>query len=423
MVPHYTVLDMFAGAGGLTEGFFRHNFNFISHIEMNPLACQTLQTRTLYHSLTRINQKSLYSDYYENRISRKDFLQECNTLDINNTGIINREISSSTENALIHEIHEQMEGKSAESIDVIIGGPPCQAYSLIGRGRDSVKMKNDPRNHLYLHYLRFIKEFRPEFFVFENVPGLFSARNGEIFNDFMKKIQQMGYTSRSNARVLNSKQFGVLQERKRIIFIGWKDEYDLEYPQFGNCENGSRVWNLLNDLPKLEPGKGTDGPQKYRVGRPSSYLRQKEIRTDDRFVRNHTARLQNERDREIYRIAIKEWNQKKRRIKYDELPSRLKTHRNRSTFRDRFKVVAGDGISHAVVAHISKDGHYFIHPDIQQARSLTAREVARLQSFPDNYIFEGSRTSQYAQIGNAVPPLMSEAIAFELSRMLNSIFQ
>lgn len=423
MPTQYTVLDMFAGAGGLTEGFFRQNFNVVSHIEMNPLACQTLQTRTLYHSLCKINRKTVYNEYYDGRIPRDDFLQECESLDINSTGIMNKEITSITEDALIHEVREHMDIQGVSTIDVVIGGPPCQAYSLIGRGRDSIKMNNDPRNHLYLHYLKFIKEFKPELFVFENVPGLFSARNGEILTDFAQKIQEIGYTSKSNARVMNSRNFGVLQDRKRIIFIGWKNEFDLEYPVFGKCENGYKVWNLLNDLPFLEPGSGRDGPQKYRAGRPSNYLRHMGIRTDEKCVRNHTARFHNERDREIYRIAIRMWNQKNQRIKYNELPSHLKTHRNHSSFCDRFKVVAGEGLSHSVVAHVSKDGHYFIHPDIHQARSLTVREVARLQSFPDNYIFEGSRTSQYSQIGNAVPPLMSESIALETARMLDSIFQ
>lgn len=423
MKSQYTILDMFAGAGGLTEGFIRNNFFPVSHIEMNPFAALTLETRVVYHLLCKNNRKNLYNEYFEGRMDRDELLQECAALEIGDTGIINKEISSSNENAIIHEVQDRLDRLGSDSIDIIIGGPPCQAYSLIGRGRDSEKMNNDPRNHLYLHYLRFIRKFRPELFVFENVPGLYTARNGEIFADFKKRIKKMGYSIESNIRVLNSRNFGVLQDRKRIIFIGWKDEHDLEYPVFENRENGYKVWNLLNDLPPLEPGAGTDAPQKYRAGRPSRYLRETGIRTDEKYVRNHTARNHNERDREIYRIAIKKWNQENRRIRYDELPNRLKTHRNRISFSDRFKVVSGDGFSHSVVAHISKDGHYFIHPDIRQARSLTVREVARLQSFPDNYIFEGSRTSQYSQIGNAVPPLMSEAIAVEATRMLNSIFR
>lgn len=139
------------------------------------------------------------------------------------------------------------------------------------------------------------------------------------------------------------------------------------------------------------------------------------IRGDRDVLRHHRARRHNPRDREIYRRTIDAWNSERRRLKYTELPLELRTHRNTRSFLDRYKVVAGDlPFSHTVVAHISKDGHYYIHPDREQARSLTVREAARIQSFPDNYIFEGPMTSKYRQIGNAVPPLMSEKIALKL---------
>ncbi len=419
MASQYVVLDMFAGAGGLSEGFFRQDFNIISHIEMDAYAAQTLHTRTLYHALVKRNRTDIYYEYYNGTLTRDEFLDECRTLDIIDTGILNTEISSATESMLIDEVRTRLNALDLDTVDVIVGGPPCQAYSLIGRGRDPGKMRDDPRNHLYLHYLKFIQEFEPELFVFENVPGLISARNGEIYTHFIKQIDDLGYISEKE--MLNAQNFGVLQDRKRIILIGWKKENDLEYPAFPDKRPGEKIWSLLKDLPVLKPGEGTDGPQTYRVGRPSDYLRKSGIRTGGRTVRQHIARPHNERDREIYQIAIRKWNNNRERLRYNELPEFLKTHQNQSSFLDRFKVVDGGGISHAVVAHIAKDGHYYIHPDIQQARSLTVREAARIQSFPDSYLFEGSRSAQYIQIGNAVPPLMSQGIAAEIISMLDTV--
>jgi len=416
----FTVLDLFSGAGGLTEGFFRKGFQFVSHIEMNPNAVKTLEIRSLYHSLLAKNRKDLYFDYYSQNISREDFLFQCSSLGLDDNGIINQEINAITEDEIINNVKNRMKIQKIKKIDVIIGGPPCQAYSLIGRGRDPNSMHNDPRNMLYLHYLKFIHEFSPDIFLFENVPGLISAKNGQIYNDFLEKIKHLGYTTSEVPPILNSADFGVLQERKRIIFIGWKEEKNLEYPTFSPVDNKFKIWNLLHDLHELEPGEGTEGIQTYKRGRPSSYLRQFNIRNGFRSVRQHEARIHNERDRAIYQLVIEKWNNEQKRLKYPDLPSELKTHSNQSSFFDRFKVVNGDGLSHAIVAHLSKDGHYFIHPDINQLRSITVREAARIQSFPDDFLIEGSRTSKFVQIGNAVPPLMAEGIANEIKFMLNN---
>ncbi|KUK68115.1 MAG: DNA-cytosine methyltransferase [Methanocalculus sp. 52_23] len=420
MASQYVVLDMFAGAGGLTEGFFRNGFNVVSHIEMNTYAAQTLEIRALYHALVAKGHQDIYYHYYNQEMTRDEFFEECGSLGIPDSGVINCELSRATEDSIVKRVYGRLAEIGRDEVDVIIGGPPCQAYSVIGRGRDPDRMRNDPRNHLYLHYLRFINEFEPEIFVFENVPGLISARNGEIYSDFLRRIDRLGYYTNAEPQILNAQDFGVLQNRKRIIFIGWKKEYDFEYPAFECDEIPYHVWDVLKDLPELEPGTGTDGPQSYRAVRPCKYLREYEIRNGQKYVRHHIARSHIDRDREIYRIAIQMWKEG-RRLHYNDLPENLKTHKNRSSFRDRFKVVDGDGVSHAVVAHLSKDGHYFIHPDIRQARSLTVREAARLQSFPDNYLFEGPRTAQYVQIGNAVPPLMAEGIAREIKILLQKV--
>lgn len=283
-------------------------------------------------------------------------------------------------------------------------------------------MQSDPRNHLYLHYLNFLSEFKPEIFVFENVPGLTSAKNGEIYSDFYKKIQNLGYKLNPKPEILNAKNFGVLQERKRIICVGIKKEHDSSSIKFGNYVSKYSINDLFQDLPLLEPGMGIDGSQPYEAIMPSKYLKEAQIRNDEKSVRHHFARPHNDRDREIYRIAIKKWTEYHQRLHYDQLPDHLKTHKNQSSFLDRFKVVNGNGISHAIVAHLSKDGHYFIHPDISQARSITVREAARIQSFPDNFLFEGPMTAKFIQIGNAVPPLMAEGIAREIKKIISGIY-
>jgi len=422
IINRYSVLDLFSGAGGLTEGFLRRNYDFISHIEVNPYASSTLKTRILYHQLVKENRKDIYYQYYNGEIKKDEFLQVCRDIGLNNNGIINQEISNKTRDSIIDQIKShRKELDCNQNVDILIGGPPCQAYSLLGRGRDPNGMRDDPRNTLYLHYLKFIQEFQPDMFIFENVPGIISAKNGEIYRDFLSKIGELGYCSDREPKILDSQNFGVIQTRKRVIVIGWKKVYDLSYPEFPKKVSDYTVGDILHDLPVLNPGEGTEDLQRYRRGRPSKYLTESGIRTDEKGIRQHSARIHNERDREIYRIAINMWNSRKKRLHYDELPTELKTHRNRVSFHDRFKVVDGEGKSHAVVAHLSKDGHFFIHPDINQARSLTVREAARIQSFPDNYIFEGPRTSQYVQVGNAVPPIMAEGIAVEIEKMLAEI--
>jgi len=414
------VLDMFAGAGGLSEGFFRNGFKFIAHVEKDEYASKTLETRALYHALKNNNMLDVYYDYLEGKVSRDQLLNgtEEFSKDVS-SGVFNIEISEVTEKPLIEKIQERMKNQGIQKLDVMIGGPPCQAYSIMGRSRDPDRMKKDPRNYLYQHYISFLKTFKPDIFIFENVPGIFTAKNGDIFNDMVRCIQDLGYVTEH--RILDAADFFVLQKRKRVLLMGWISRNGYKYPNFTSVEHDFLVKDLLADLPSLHPGEGCEGVQEY-TELPSRYLVESGIRDKKDVLIQHLARKHNERDREIYRRAIKAWETEKRRIRYSELPEKLKTHENQESFEDRFKVVAKNiPAVHTVVAHISKDGHYYIHPDINQARSLTVREVARVQSFPDNYKFEGPRTSRYVQIGNAVPPLMAEAIGMEIKKMFKGI--
>ena len=180
------------------------------------------------------------------------------------------------------------------------------------------------------------------------------------------------------------------------------------------------MWKrFFSDLPSIEAGEGSAGPCSMEL-HYHQWLRDTGIRNETLPVTLHQARTNNEQDREIYRRAVKLWNEKESRLQYNELPERLQTHKNRNSFLDRFKVVAGNSLySHTIVAHIAKDGHHYIHPDIDQNRSLTPREAARLQTFPDDYYFEScsgkpSRTPAYRQIGNAVPVLLAQKVAEKL---------
>ena len=200
----------------------------------------------------------------------------------------------------------------------------------------------------------------------------------------------------------------MLQNRKRIILIGWRTDTKHVYPKLKPTEKKYFIADILEDLPSLEPGQKKD---KY-ASAPTEYLQDTNLRTKNDILTWHVARTNLERDREIYRLAAQLWKNGHKRLKYTDIPVTLATHNNRTSFLDRFKVVADDlPASHTMVAHISKDGHYYIHPDAEQARSLSVREAARVQSFPDNFYFEGSRTAAFRQIGNAVPPLLAKTIA------------
>lgn len=422
MKSNYSVLDMFSGAGGLTEGFFQQGFKFISHIEKSKDARNSLETRAIYHTLKNSNNEKVYRDYICGKLDRNEFITKFNELGLPSIGSFHGEVCKSNEKLILEQIEKHLELLDIDSVDVMIGGPPCQAYSVIGRNRDPNNMECDSRNYLYKHYLSFLKKFKPELFVFENVPGLRSAKNGSIYANLQNEIKKLGY--KAEPQILNAKNFSVLQERKRIIFIGWKKENSLSYPEFPeNISEEFHVSDILEDLPPLQPGEGTDDPVDYKIpfSEASRYLKKFNIRKEADLLIQHKARMLRHEDRKIYKLVISKWNQDKKRLKYADIPSELQFHKNKTSFPDRFKVVNRDGYSHSIVAHIAKDGHHFIHPDIDQIRSLTVRETARIQSFPDNYKFEGSRTSQYSQIGNAVPPLMSKGIAVEIERMLKEI--
>lgn len=415
MNKKFTYIELFAGAGGLAEGFIKAGFQPVVHIDLDKYACLTLKTRLGYHYLKKSHKSDIYLKYLRKEISRDEYYSSI-PYDII-TSVINRTIEEDNIEELFHIIEKKLEILNVNKVDVIAGGPPCQAYSLVGRARSPYKMKQDPRNYLYKLYVKFLRRFKPDIFVFENVPGLLSAGNGKLWKDVQLSFKKAGYEI--EYRLLNAYDSGVLQNRKRIIVTGWRKNIPGRYPDFNKDENIKkyRVTDVFDDLPPIEPGdKIYTGEY---ISKPSEYLVRYKIRNSEDILTLHLARGHNTRDREIYKFYIEAWQREKRRPEYDEIPEELKTHRNRNSFKDRFKVVAGDlPYSQTIVAHLSRDGHYFIHPDIKQLRSISVREAARLQSFPDNYYFEGPMTAMFTQIGNAVPPLMAEKIAGKIREML-----
>ena len=407
-VKQYTVIDLFAGAGGLSEGFAQAGFVPIAHVELDKDACNTLRTRCCFHYLRANNQLDIYYKYLKGEITRETLYVSV-PAEVTNA-VINVEISDKTINGTFDKIKLLAKGRK---IDMIIGGPPCQAYSLLGRHRKT--MEDDPRTLLYLQYGKFLKEFTPKGFVFENVPGLLSAKKGEHFQNLQAYFDGLGY--KVHYRMLNASDYGVLQERRRIIIVGWQKNNDMGYPDIDKITTDAVINDILGDLPLLKAGE-KEMVYSYKKEN-NSYLRESGIRSDgEKFVTQNITRPVNANDAAIYEYAIKLWNSKQVRVKYTDLPIELRTQKNEDSFLDRFKVVNGKGKAHTVVAHLAKDGHYYIHPALSVCRSISVREAARMQSFPDNFYFEGSRSAMFKQIGNAVPPLMAKTIALEIIKML-----
>ena len=402
--------EFFSGASGLGEGFISEGFNPIATVEVNKHCCETLKTRSAYHYLMNNNNADTYNDYLKGKIDKDALYSQIPKEVLSQT--IHQEINADNMEGIKDSIREQL---GSQKLDVILGGPPCQAYSIIGKFKNGYKA-NDHRLYLYKFYISFLKEFQPKIFLFENVLGLLSLNKGNLFNTIKQEFEKAGYNIAY--KVLDASQYGVLQKRKRVILIGIKKYLAIEFnfDLILEEKNQYLVKDLLQDLPKLRTGKYS---KKYAT-ETNDYLKKFNIRNEqDNILTCHQSRPHNERDLEIYKIVVQAWNSSKERLKYSKLPSELITHKNIKSFLDRFKVVAGNmPYSHTMVAHIAKDGHHYIHPDIQQNRSLTVREAARIQSFPDNYFFEGPRTAQFTQVGNAVPPILSRALAKQIRKLL-----
>ncbi len=409
-------LDLFAGAGGLSEGFIRAGCFPVAHLEMDAAASYTLRTRAVYHWLASHGDLDPYYDYLQGEKNRATLYSRVPP-EITQK-IINQAIGENSIKNIFSTIDNLLDGRK---LDLIIGGPPCQAYSLVGRSSDKKKMRGDSRCYLYRFYVQFLKKYHPKFFVFENVIGLLSAKDPSGINYFQAMqdaFHDAGYEM--EYKILSADDFGVLQKRRRIIIIGRHGKKTGFYPNLERQKTESTINDLFADLPKLKAGEGSLWGKGCFSTNPSRCLVEAHIASPGTPLTFHCARPQMQLDLEIYEYIVKRWNEDGIRVSYDTLPQYMQSRTNIKCFRDRYKVVAGDAHAcHTIIAHIAKDGHYYVHPDISQNRSLTPREAARIQSFPDDYFFESvsgipGRGPAFRQIGNAVPVLFAEQIAKKL---------
>jgi DNA (cytosine-5)-methyltransferase 1 len=266
----HNYIDLFAGAGGLSEGFIRENFHPVAHVEMNKEACNTLKTRLAFHHLNTTKKLKTYFSYLQNEISREEFWKIIPEEIINS--VINAEISGKTIQSIFKQIDEKLDSKK---IDLIIGGPPCQAYSFVGRSRDPNRMEGDKRNFLFRYYAQFLISYKPKYFVFENVLGLLTAGNKKYLTEMIQLFESIGYSA--DFQVLNAEDYGVLQRRRRVIIIGRRGRKKFYFPKLETVENNWQTKkDLFFDLPKLKPGEAQ--PIAKYTKPINDYLKQTETR-------------------------------------------------------------------------------------------------------------------------------------------------
>ncbi len=417
-----TFIDLFAGAGGLSEGFVRAGFEPIAHVEMDHYACDTLRTRAAFHYLSSKSKLSEYEDYLRNKKEKENGRRLWDKVPKEIVdSVIQAVIGPNTLLDIFTKIDEKLKGRH---VDVVIGGPPCQAYSVVGRARLGKKVEDDPRNELYKYYVEFIKNYKPSMLVFENVLGLKTAKSGTPFADLKRLLDEAGYSLDCVEQIAS--EHGVLQKRHRLIIVGWRKSLPLHYPNLIKEQSKYKTLeDLFSDLPPINAGEGTLCGEVPYISDGSQYLKESGIRGSLPFTTQHIARPVNANDRQIYLMALNKYLKEGKQLSYTEIPSLLQKHKNKDKFLNRFSVVNPNGVCHTVVAHIAMDGHYYIYPvinpNLENVRSISVREAARLQSFPDDYFFEGSRSAAFRQIGNAVPVVLAHRVAKDLFHQLSTI--
>lgn len=500
------VIDLFAGPGGLGEGVSscvhengNKPFQIGMSVEKEPSAHRTLTTRAFYRKICeRENGPDSYNAYLNGQITRNELFERfpSEAQEAQHETLFTPH-ALGEHNTVIHERIRELVAAHGNCPKVVIGGPPCQAYSLAGRSRNAgildYKAEKDHRHFLYKEYLKVISIAQPDVFVMENVRGILSAKvDGEImFPRILKDLRAPGRVTKiasprykvfslvveaeypnnpsyddPSDYLIRSENYGIPQARHRVILLGVREDIARVPRTLMPREQQVTVEQVITDLPVLRSGfsKRKDDIKEWekqvsknatRVKRllkkqfseagnldlkplknlPRSaslpvnnpvampeYLVEWYRNNQPTCVLNHETRGHMESDllRYAYSAAYTKLS-KGVSPKSRDYPAELAPdHENWNTgaHADRFRTQAANKCSTTVTSHISKDGHYFIHYDPQQCRSLTVREAARLQTFPDNYLFEGTRTQQYVQVGNAVPPYLAQQIGKVVMRLL-----
>jgi DNA (cytosine-5)-methyltransferase 1 len=406
-----TFIDLFAGCGGLSEGFLQSGkYVALAHVEWEMPMIETLRNR-LVDKWNHSNEDAL------KRVIHFD-IQKTDELINGNWSEDSLKKYSNTNHSEIYQ--NGMKGLIGKTrVDLIIGGPPCQAYSIAGRAQDKNSMKEDYRNYLFESFVKVVDELKPEVFVFENVPGLLSANPGgkPVTERIYEAFKEVGYEIRNSKllkkSVYTASELGVPQKRNRVIIIGVKksskislEELYYELDTYKNKITPKNVQDAIGHLPKFKPLKSF----KKLNGKNISH----EL-VEENKVKFHDARFHNERDVEVFRKWLKnDMNKSSSQNKiafYNDLMEKKSNHA-------KYRNLEWDKPAPTVVAHLYKDGLMFIHPDVNQARSITVKEAALLQSFPDDFDFIGSQGFAFKMIGNAVPPEMAKNIALAISQKI-----